>query len=516
MKILIAEDNHFYRCMLAATLDEWGFETQAVDDGEEAWEVLRRPEAPKMAILDWVMPRMDGAEVCRRVRALPREEPTYIILLTAKGGKENIIAGLESGADDYISKPFDREELHARLQVGLRIVRLQSSLADRVTELERALSGAQKMEAIGRLAGGVAHDFNNLLTVILASSDLLLFQKGLNETQRESIQMIKQAGERGAGLTRQLLAFSRKQVLRPEVLALNDLVGNIEKILRRLIGEDIELKTHLAADLYPVLADSGELEQVLMNLVVNARDAMPQGGRIDIETANVELGEKDGVGRWPTRPGAHMRLSVRDTGCGMDEETQRHIFEPFFTTKEPGKGTGLGLATVYGIIRQSNGHIEVSSSPGRGAEFRIYLPRSVAAVPGARPATSAARLRPGAETILLVEDEIGVRALARQILQANSYTVLEAGDGEEALGVSAEWPSPIHLLLTDVVMPRLGGPQLADRLLSERPSMKVLYMSGYPDAAIPSHDGQDVEHVFLQKPFTPAGLTRKVREVLEG
>jgi signal transduction histidine kinase len=476
--------------------------------------VLRQPDAPRLAILDWVMPGMDGAEVCRRLRALKREEPTYIILLTAKGGKENIIAGLESGADDYISKPFDREELHARLQVGLRIVNLQSSLAARVRELEQALSGAQKMEAVGRLAGGVAHDFNNLLTIILASSDLLL-EDELSERQRDAIHMIKQSGERGAALTRQLLAFSRKQVLRPVVVGLNSLVANIEKMLRRLIGEDIELTVHQGADLYPVLADVGQLEQVLMNLVVNARDAMSGGGRIVIETRNAQLSDRDVAGRWPAQPGPHAVLVVRDTGCGMDEETRRHLFEPFFTTKEPGKGTGLGLATVYGIIRQSNGHIEVDSSPGQGSELRIYLPRTTQVPEEVRRSSTAGRPERGAEVVLVVEDEDGVRALTRQILQAHSYTVLEACDGEDALRVSAGYPSPIHLLLTDVVMPHLGGPQLADRLLLERPTLKVLYMSGYPDASIPSRCGADLEHHFLQKPFSPTALTRKVREVLD-
>jgi signal transduction histidine kinase len=516
MKILIADDNHFYRCTLQATLTEWGYETQAVKDGKEAWEVLSRPEAPRMAILDWVMPGLDGAEVCRRVRTLKREEPTYLILLTARDGMENIITGLESGADDYMSKPFNREELRARLQVGMRIVGLQESLAARVTELEQALSGAQKLEAVGRLAGGVAHDFNNLLTVINGYGNLAMQRLPQGDPVRGMVQQMTRAGERGAALTRQLLAFSRKQVLRPTVLELNGLVAGVEKMLLRLIGEDIELETRLAPNLYPVQGDAGQLEQVLMNLVVNSRDAMPNGGRIIIETRNVELGEKEGSrGCWPARPGPHVLLSVRDTGCGMDEDTKRHIFEPFFTTKEVGKGTGLGLATVYGIVRQSNGHIVVESAPGQGAEFQIYLPRAVERLEPAQPRPASVRVRPGSETVLLVEDEDAVRSLACQVLQSNNYIVLEACDGEKALQTAGAWTEPIHLLLTDVVMPRLGGAQLADRLMPQHPGLKVLYLSGYPDVTIRSRPATDSEDHFLQKPFTPAALTQKVREVLD-
>jgi signal transduction histidine kinase len=516
MKILIAEDNRFCRCMLEATLREWGYEVVAADDGEAAWQVLRDRAAPRLAILDWMMPGLDGLSLCKKVRALQRAEPTYLIMLTAKDGKENAIAGLEGGADDYINKPFDREELRARLQVGLRIVGLQASLAARVAELEVALSGAQKLEAVGRLAGGVAHDFNNLLTVINGFSELLLAQLRPGDEACEAVHTIRQAGQRGAGLTRQLLAFSRKQVLAPVVLNLNTLVANTEKMLRRLIGEDVRLLTRLDPALRPVKADPGQIEQVIMNLAVNARDAMPGGGEIAIETSNVDLDEAYAAAHPGVQPGGHVLLAVRDTGCGMDRETLARIFEPFFTTKEPGKGTGLGLATVYGIIHQSDGHLTVESEPGRGSTFRVYLPQPVADLPRPPSGFRAEGTVGGTETILVVEDEEPVRKLARYALEANHYTVLEAADGLDALRVSGGWRDPIHLLVTDLCMPNLGGCQLADRLAAARPQLKVLYMSGYTDDALLRHRVLEPGNHFLQKPFTPRDLAHKVREVLGG
>lgn len=514
MKILIADDNDFYRCMLQATLTDWGYEVVAAPDGLTAWQALQQPDPPKLAILDWVMPGLDGPELCRRVRAVSSAVPTYLILLTAKGGRENIITGLASGADDYINKPFDREELRARLQAGLRIVELQDNLAARVKELEEALSGAQKMEAIGRLAGGVAHDFNNLLTVIMSGAEVLLAQPRQDERQRELLQMIKQSGERGAGLTRQLLAFSRKQVLAPVLLDLSTLVANIERMLRRLIGEDVELATALDPGLHRVKADPGQIEQVIMNLVVNARDAMPSGGVLHISTTNAELDE-DFVSHHPgSLPGSYAVLAVSDNGCGMDEQTKSRIFEPFFTTKELGKGTGLGLATAYGVVKQSGGYIEVQSQPNRGTTFLIYLPRGTGVETAPEPRSRTLETRGGSETVLLVEDEDPVRSMARQILQMNSYTVLEARDGVEALKVSGECRHPIDLLVTDVVMPHLSGRQLADRLSTLRPSMKVLFMSGHADDEIVRHRVLEPDMPFLQKPFTPSSLAGKVRELL--
>jgi signal transduction histidine kinase len=507
MKILIAEDNLFSRIALTETLAEWGYEVVAVEDGTRAWEILQKKDAPRLALIDWMMPELDGLELCRRVRAAKRATPTYLIMLTAKGGKQDIVTGLQGGADDYISKPFDRDELHARLQVGLRIIELQSELAQRVQELEHALSGAQKLETIGRLAGGVAHDFNNLLTVILGSSDFLLTDPLLKGWQRDMATMIRQSAERGASLTRQLLAFSRRQVLVPQVLQLNTLVSEMAKLLRCLVGESVRLTLELNAAPDLIEADRGQIEQVLLNLVVNARDAMPAGGTLTITTGTAEL-----PGPGPEGD-LHVVLAVTDTGCGMDDTVKSHLFEPFFTTKQLGQGTGLGLATVYGVIRQSGGSIRVDSEVGLGTTFVIHLPAAT------RPtaASSAHLVLPsqGKETVLLVEDEDSVRAMARKALQTNQYLVLEARDGGEALCVSGQWTGPIDLLVTDVVMPRLGGRQLVERLTPLRPEMKVLFMSGYIGDALARESILETGKPFLQKPFTPALLARKVREVLD-
>jgi PAS domain S-box-containing protein len=382
-------------------------------------------------------------------------------------------------------------------------------------KLEAQLRQAQRMESIGALAGGVAHDFNNLLTVITGFSEILLGQLNANDPSRELVSEIRQAGDRAAALTRQLLAFSRKQLLAPKIIDLNLLVRETEKMLRRLIGEDIELETRLAAELGCVRADPGQLEQALLNLVVNARDAMPTGGHLTIATSNVEL-QSPFSRQHPEAPsGPFVMLVVSDTGCGMAEAVRAQIFEPFFTTKEIGKGTGLGLATVYGIVKQSGGHIQVHSEVGRGTVFQIYLPR----VPDAeRPRQSLGgptTLDQGSETILLVEDEASVRVTARHVLSASGYTVLEAADGEAALQICQQHTEAIHLLLTDVVMPRMGGCQLADLLQPLRPDMKVLFLSGYTDDALVRHGVQESHMAFLQKPFTPAALARKVREVLD-
>jgi len=393
-------------------------------------------------------------------------------------------------------------------------------LAKDVTErlrLEEQLRRAQKMEAVGRLAGGVAHDFNNILTAIIGSAELLIEDLPEGHEHRVDAEEIRRAAGRAADLTRQLLAFSRQQVLAPKVLDLNAIVRSVERMLRRLIGENIELRTALAGDLGAVRADPSQLEQVILNLAVNARDAMPHGGKLTIETANVELDEQYARDHVTAGPGAHVLLAVSDTGSGMDEATRAHLFEPFFTTKEIGRGTGLGLATVYGVVKQSGGHIWVYSEPDHGATFKIYLPR-VAEAPeplaAAEPGGVRAAAR-GSETILLVEDEQIVRSLARRVLTQQGYTVLEAPAGAEALAVSDAHAGEIHLLLTDVVMPGIGGRELARQLAERRPRARVLYLSGYSDDAIVRHGLLDPGTFFLQKPFTPQALTRKVRQVLD-
>jgi len=380
--------------------------------------------------------------------------------------------------------------------------------------LEQQLRQAQKMEAIGRLAGGIAHDFNNLLTVILGFSEMILGRIGPDDPAAEDIKEIHTAGERAATLTRQLLAFSRQQVLESRVLCLNDVVRGLGGMLGRLIGEHIRLETRLAQDLGRVKADPGQIEQVLLNLAVNARDAMPRGGTLVVETRNTVLDDSYlGAGVMVT-PGLYVLLSVTDSGVGMDDATQSHLFEPFFTTKERGKGTGLGLATVYGIVKQSGGYIDVSSEPGRGSAFRIHLPRvedDLTFDPGgARPG-----VRTGRETILLVEDEEAVLRLARRALEEAGYTVLDAPSPAAALDLLGPSGVEISLLLTDVVMPGMGGPELAARAKAGRPDLRVLFMSGYPDPSLAEPGVLEAGGGFLQKPFSAAALTEKVRQELD-
>ncbi len=381
-------------------------------------------------------------------------------------------------------------------------------------QLEVQLRQAQKMEAIGRLAGGVAHDFNNVLTAIFGYVDILREELPADSTAQRDLAEVRKASERAASLTKQLLAFSRQQVLEPMVLEPTALIEDFEKMLHRLIGEDVELRLSLARDTGNVLADPGQLQQVLMNLAVNARDAMPTGGKLILETANAELSEQYAELHQPVVPGRYVMLAVSDTGTGMTPETRARIFEPFFTTKEKGKGTGLGLSTVYGIVKQSGGYVWVYSELGRGTTFKIYLPRVDAApdtlLPAREPVTVA-----GTETILLAEDDAVLRPLAKGLLEKLGYTVLDAADAVEALEAARQYTEVIHLLLTDVVMPGASGRELARQLESHRPDVKVLYVSGYTDDAIVHHGMLEPGLNFLQKPFTPAALARKVREVLD-
>lgn len=380
--------------------------------------------------------------------------------------------------------------------------------------LEEQYRQAQKMEAVGRLAGGVAHDFNNLLTAITGYSELLLARLGEEDPLRRYVEEVKKAGDRAASLTRQLLTFSRQQVLELRVLDLNSVVANVDKMLRRVIGEDIELVTILVPDLGPVKADPGQLEQVILNLAVNSRDAMPQGGKLTIVTSNVELAEASSHRHGELSPGKYVVLAVSDSGCGMDSETQAHIFEPFFTTKGEGKGTGLGLAMVYGIVKQSGGSVWVYSEVGRGTTFKVYLPQVNEKVTAQVSRPPQPVLTRGWETILLVEDEEPVRSLVRSVLEAGGYVVLEARHGEDALVVAEMHKGPIQLLVTDVVMPEMSGPELAEHLAPFHREMKVLYMSGYTEGSIQHHGLLAPVTAYLPKPFTPETLARKVREVL--
>jgi signal transduction histidine kinase len=384
---------------------------------------------------------------------------------------------------------------------------------DLIGQQQTAIRDLSKMESIGRLAGGVAHDFNNILSVILTYSEMLLRDVGPNHPIREDLQEIKKAGERAAALTSQLLAFSRQQVLEPKIIDLNDILSGMDKMLRRVIGEDIEVATQLAVGLGRVLADPGQLEQVLMNLVVNARDAMPKGGKLTLETANAELGEDYAREHPGVTPGRHVMLAVSDTGAGMDKATQSRIFEPFFTTKERGRGTGLGLATAFGIVKQSGGSIWFYSEVGRGTTFKVYLPTTEDA-DAVAPQHAELPAIGGTETILLVDDDEQVRGVVRAILKKLGYEVLETKTAGEAVLRAEQHPAKIHLLLTDVVMPQMSGVDLAKRLGPRRPEMKVLCMSGYTDEAVLHHGLVDSGLSFLQKPITPEKLGRKVREVL--
>lgn len=386
-----------------------------------------------------------------------------------------------------------------------------------LSKSEEQLRQWQKVEAIGKLAGGVAHDFNNLLMTIKGYSEILLGKFDPGDPRHEEVEEILMAAERATSLTRQLLAFGRRQVLHPQVLDLNGIVTNMNKMLRRLIGEDIQLLTILDQELWSVKVDPGQIEQVIMNLAVNARDAMPRGGKLTIETTNVVLDKNYARQYVSVKPGPYVMMAVSDNGCGMDKEIQSHLFEPFFTTKEKGKGTGLGLSTVYGIVKQSGGNIWVYSEPGQGTAFKIYLPKAAeAGKEKYRPIESPRILaRKGTETILLVEDEKAVRTMIRKTLQSNGYTVLEAHHGQEALHICDQYSGPIHLMVTDVVMPRMSGKELAEKLTPKRPEMKVLYMSGYPDNSIVQHGVLEPGTEFLQKPFTFNALEAKVRKILD-
>lgn len=434
----------------------------------------------------------------KRVLAMGR--PMELYERTALPGQE---------AREWLAIKFPFQDSRGKALVGC----VSIDVTER-KDLEERLRQSQKMEAVGRLAGGVAHDFNNLLTIITGYCELLLGSAEAAGNQRSKIEEIKKAGDRAAVLTRQLLAFSRKQVLAPQTLDLNEVIEDLKKMIQRLIGEDIELVTIPRSKLDQVKADPGQVEQIIMNLAVNARDAMPHGGKLTIETANAELDDASAHGHLPALPGNYVMIAVSDTGTGMDRETQKHIFEPFFTTKETGKGTGLGLSTVYGIVKQSGGFIWVYSEVGVGTTFKIYFPRvqeeresPVASKSGSRPLE-------GSETVLVAEDEDALRQLIRETLEGHGYSVLEAGNGKDALNISENFSKGIHLLVADVVMPQMSGRELVRRITAHRQELKVLYISGYTQDTIVHHGVLDPDIAFLQKPFSPDGLAKKVRQVL--
>jgi signal transduction histidine kinase len=524
--VLVVDDEPVEREVLAALLETVPCHVQSAPDGESALALVAA-DVPDLVLLDLMLPGVHGDDVVRRLRADAHTATIPIVLVTGLGDRTTRVRGLEAGADEFLTKPVDRLELVTRVRTLLRLKHLrdqreaeavqqtQEHSAGERSRLEEQLRQAQKMEAIGRLAGGVAHDFNNLLTAINGYCEMLLSDLAPDDPRRAYADEIARAGDRGAALTQQLLIFSRKQVVSPELLDLNAIVGDTERLLRRLIGEDIHLENRLGAGLCPVRADPGQVQQVLLNLAVNARDAMPTGGRLTIETATVALGEPVPHSYGTVPPGDYVTLTVSDTGHGMDAETLSHVFEPFFTTKEAGKGTGLGLSTVYGIVKQSNGHIWVYSEPRRGTVFRIYLPCAADTLAPPAPPTAPVPATRGTETVLLVEDDPQVRALMVAALQSCGYTVLEAPHGPAAVELAARHPAPIHLLVTDVVLPGLSGRAVAQRVAGRHPGLAVLYVSGYTDHAALQQGLPDRDRALLQKPFTPLGLARKVRQVLD-
>lgn len=494
---------------VAAELKQGGYEPSFVRVLTEEQLHAALSERWDIAISDFAVSSIGALAALRAIQEKGVDLP--LIVVSGRIKDTEIVAALKAGAADHLTRR-NLMRLNAAVERELRAAGMRR---DR-NRLEEQFRQAQKMEAVGRLAGGVAHDFNNLLTVITGYSDMLLASRDLKDSQRTALEEIRRSAERGGALTHQLLAFSRRQPLEPRMVRINDLILQIEKLLRRLIGEDIELVTIPAAPHDVVEADPGRLEQVIMNLVVNARDAMPNGGKLTIETGSVQLSESFSAKQLGVAPGSYLVISVTDTGVGMDEDTQSHLFEPFFTTKNPGRGTGLGLATAYGIIRQSGGAIRIWSQLGRGTTARIYLPPAEAKTP-ARPESAAANAGPltGVEAILVVEDEARVRKLIVDVLTARGYRVLEATRGDDALRISRTHTGGIDLAVVDVVMPEISGPDFVRQLTRLRPDVRVLYISGYTDEAIVHHGIPESGAAFLQKPFLPDALARKVREVLD-
>lgn len=516
LRALIADDSENDVLFLLRALRKAGYEPvyERVSTAPAMKAALQR-QTWDIVISDYEMPNFGGFEALQLLKESGHDLP--FILVSAVVSEETAVAAMKAGAHDYIMKrnlvrlaPAIERELREAQTRGAR-----KAAEEALRQSEEQLRQAQKIEAVGRLASGVAHDFNNILTVITGHSELLLRQLDADDPRRKNAEQIEKAAYRAAALTRQLLTFSRKQVIEPRVLKLNAIILNIEKMLRRLIGEDIEFCTVLDSAAGHIKADPGQIEQVIMNLAVNARDAMPNGGKLTVTTANTTL-DKNQLKHFPDLcAGDYVMLTIADTGTGMSEEVKAHLFEPFFTTKPPGKGTGLGLATCFGIVKQSTGHINVHSELGRGTTFKIYFPQVQSALESPRVRIMPTEATGGNETVLLVEDEPVVRELAVATLREKGYTVVEAVNGEEGLRMARQHDGKIDLVLTDVVMPVMGGKEMADALRTSHPDTKVLFTSGYTEDAMGHHGVLRPGILFLQKPYMTATLARKVREVLD-
>jgi two-component system, cell cycle sensor histidine kinase and response regulator CckA len=516
IRLLVVEDSASDAQLLERSLRASGWEVRLTHVGtaEEMRHALEQPDFDAV-LSDWSMPRFSGAAALALLNGLQLDIP--FIVVSGSVGEEAAVAAMRAGARDYVVKDrlarltpvLDRELEEARAR------REQRKDQEALRQAEEQLRHGQKLEAVGSLAAGIAHDFNNLLSVVLGTCDLLLLDLGEGDPAWEGIKDIQAAGLRAAQLTQQFLAFARRQILQPRNVKLDEIVSGVATMLRRLLGENIEIVQAATPGLGHAFLDPGQVEQVILNLALNARDAMPNGGTLTLATANVVLDEHAVAGRAGLAAGSYVMLAVTDTGSGMDTATRSRIFEPFFTTKPTGKGTGLGLSTVFGVVEQSGGKIWVESTLGRGTSFKIYFPRSAASeTASAAPAARSANVG-GDETILVVEDDDSVRKVVHAILLRAGYTVLVAANGPEAIELSRQHVGPIALLLTDMVMPFMSGPELADQLRAARPGLRTLYMSGYTSAALVGGKLADPVVAFLQKPITPEVLVSKLREVLD-
>jgi two-component system cell cycle sensor histidine kinase/response regulator CckA len=516
LRLLHLEDNPVDAELITATLMEGNIPCQSqLVDTRQAFVAALKEGRIDLILADYSIPGFDGMTALILARQHCPDVP--FLFVSATIGEELAIDAMHQGATDYVLK----QRLGRLVPSVQRALRELDDRAERkraeeaLRQSEKQFRQSQKMEAVGRLAGGIAHDFNNLLTIIMGYSQVLLTELGPQHPLRGKIEETLKAGERAATLIRQLLTFSRKQSLDPKILSLNTAVTSLESLLRRLIGEDIQLVSKLDPTNGRLRADQAQLEQVLVNLVVNARDAMPKGGTLTIETAQVELTRSPVYHLTPLPPGPYVRLAVSDTGCGMDRMTQSHIFEPFFTTKGEGKGSGLGLSTVFGIVTQSGGAIDVTSRVGHGTRFDLYFPSVESDIITTAPTQPLGQPQRGTETILLVEDEPSVRTLVRDELRKLGYRVVEAKNGVEACLLATQQAASLQLLLTDVVMPGMGGRELAQHLSVIKPDLRTLFISGYMDDVGIMAGQEEGTSSFLQKPFTPEVLGRAVRNLLD-